>query len=679
MKKILLLLSMMFFAIVFADPTATAPTVGVGSSDNPYEIGTLNNLYWIAADTLRWDKNYNQTDDINASGTESWSGGEGWTPIGYSVELLGEGNKPFTGSYEGQDYKISGLYINSSNPDGAALFGMTENADLLNIIMENVNITGDSAVAALVGWNFTSTITNCSSSGNVTGNRFTGGLIGMNILGGTIDSCYSTCTVTSNITDAGGLAGNNYFSSTVENCYSTGNVSGNEYCGGLIGDNTESTIEYSFCTGNVSGTGNCTGGLTGGSDESSLSNCYCTGNVAGIRFVGGLTGTNETDAIIDLCFSSGHVSGNSDIGGMVGFDDGDASSITNSFWNTQISELDTSDGGTGKTTVQMQTQTTYTGVGFDFVDDWDLSVRHNSVYPYFQWQTFPPEPLVKTQTVLDTTVNSAMILGDITSLGDTDPSQHGVCWNTSGDPDINDDKTMEGSADSAGLFTSEMTSLSHNTQYYVKAYATNTAGTTYGEEISFLSSTEVPTPITLASFTASAVNGVVELAWETATETNNARFVIYRDGEAIGSVDGAGTTSEPHNYSYVDAAVVPGVTYTYVLADVDLGNNETRYDNNAVTVTVANDIVEADFVVGSAYPNPFNPRTVISMHYAVGSNTVINIYNTQGVLVDQLINGFVEAGHHELTWNASNMPSGVYVVKMQASEFVNSQKIVLMK
>jgi flagellar hook assembly protein FlgD len=58
---------------------------------------------------------------------------------------------------------------------------------------------------------------------------------------------------------------------------------------------------------------------------------------------------------------------------------------------------------------------------------------------------------------------------------------------------------------------------------------------------------------------------------------------------------------------------------------------------------------------------------------------VINIYNTQGVLVDQLINGFVEAGYHELTWNASGMPSGVYIVKMQAGEFVNSQKIVLMK
>jgi len=85
----------------------------------------------------------------------------------------------------------------------------------------------------------------------------------------------------------------------------------------------------------------------------------------------------------------------------------------------------------------------------------------------------------------------------------------------------------------------------------------------------------------------------------------------------------------------------------------------------------------SEFKLLPAYPNPFNPRTVIRLHYAVGSNTVINIYNTQGVLVDQLINGFIETGYHELTWNASGMPSGVYIVKMHAGEFVNSQKIVL--
>jgi FG-GAP repeat protein/type IX secretion system substrate protein/HYDIN/CFA65/VesB family protein/GLUG motif-containing protein len=90
------------------------------------------------------------------------------------------------------------------------------------------------------------------------------------------------------------------------------------------------------------------------------------------------------------------------------------------------------------------------------------------------------------------------------------------------------------------------------------------------------------------------------------------------------------------------------------------------------------DIIE-EFLLAPAYPNPFNPKTVISVQYAVGSNSTINIYNIQGKLVDRLFHGYVEIGTYELTWDASNMPSGVYVVKMTAGDFVQSQKVVLLK
>ncbi|MBN2687133.1 MAG: family 10 glycosylhydrolase, partial [Deltaproteobacteria bacterium] len=79
------------------------------------------------------------------------------------------------------------------------------------------------------------------------------------------------------------------------------------------------------------------------------------------------------------------------------------------------------------------------------------------------------------------------------------------------------------------------------------------------DNLSFtVTASDVPLPISLASFAARPVNGVVELAWETASETNNARFVIYRNGAAIGSDEGAGTTTEPQSYTFVDDAVVPG-------------------------------------------------------------------------------------------------------------------------
>ena len=188
-----------------------------------------------------------------------------------------------------------------------------------------------------------------------------------------------------------------------------------------------------------------------------------------------------------------------------------------------------------------------------------------------------------------------------------------------------------------------------------------------------------PTPITLAFFTAEAKNGVVELAWETATETNNARFVIYRNDVAIASVAGAGTTSEPHEYSFVDDAVVPGVAYTYVLADVDLGNNETKYTDEAVTVTVANDLVEADFVVGAAYPNPFNPSTVVPVELTRDAMVKASLYDLNGREVKALINANFTAGSHELRIDGAGLTTGLYLVQVVVDNVVDVQKIALMK
>jgi len=188
---------------------------------------------------------------------------------------------------------------------------------------------------------------------------------------------------------------------------------------------------------------------------------------------------------------------------------------------------------------------------------------------------------------------------------------------------------------------------------------------------------DVPTSIELASFTADVVQGKVNLQWSTASETENDHFLIIRDGEVIASVPGHGTCTEPHDYAYTDALVEPGV-HEYVLADVTWGGEVTEHAPVNVEVESGGVSVE-EFVLNKAYPNPFNPTVVLSMEYGVGSNAVLNIYNTQGVLVDQLINGFVEAGSYDITWDATNMPSGVYIVKMLAGNVMQSQKIVLMK
>jgi hypothetical protein len=464
MKTILLWIAMMYFTANIWAQTAAVPAAGDGSSGNPYQIATLNNLYWITTNISNLNKYYVQTADIDASTTSSWSGG-GWTPIGSESPSYNN----FTGSYNGQGHVISGLFISRSGTDKQGLFGFTSGAIIQNVGLTNVNITGGSKVGALVGYLQTSsTVSTCYSTGNVSGSSaIVGGLVGYNY-SSTVSNCYSTGSVTeSNNYYAGGLVGDNNGSALVSNSYSTCSVSGSSYVGGLVGYNGNSSM---------------------------VSNSYSTGSVTGVNvnswYVGGLLGLNES-ATVNNCFSTGSVT-TADVrfmGGLVGY--GTSSTVNNSFWDSQTSGLATSNGGTGKTTAEMKTQSTFTNAGWDFVgetangtnDYWDINGTNNAGYPYLSWQGY--SPIVTTQAVTYSTGLTAIGNGNITDLGFHNPTQYGVCWNTTGTPTTSGSKTENGATSSLGAFTSSITGLSINTTYYVRAYATNSKGTGYGNQVSF--------------------------------------------------------------------------------------------------------------------------------------------------------------------------------------------------
>jgi len=114
------------------------------------------------------------------------------------------------------------------------------------------------------------------------------------------------------------------------------------------------------------------------------------------------------------------------------------------------------------------------------------------------FRTDPISPIVLTQSIRQIRTNSATVNGTIDTLGTPHPSQHGVCWNTAGNPTVADSKTQEGEATEIGEFTSRITGLSPFTTYYVKAYATNTVGTSYGRVIDFRTNPLEPVIITRA-------------------------------------------------------------------------------------------------------------------------------------------------------------------------------------
>jgi len=183
-------------------------------------------------------------------------------------------------------------------------------------------------------------------------------------------------------TDYVGLFGYTGSSAIIRNVgLVNGTITGQSYVGGLVGYNY-SNISTSYSTGAVNGTTNV-GGLVG-TNSKTISNSYSTGAVSGTTNVGGLVGNNaysSSSSLISNSYSTGAVNGTTNVGGLVGTNSDAAPA--NSYWDTQTSGQATSAGGTGLTTAQMKTQSSFTG--WDFTDTWRI-VEGSSYYPYLKWQ-----------------------------------------------------------------------------------------------------------------------------------------------------------------------------------------------------------------------------------------------------------------------------------------------------
>jgi hypothetical protein len=81
----------------------------------------------------------------------------------------------------------------------------------------------------------------------------------------------------------------------------------------------------------------------------------------------------------------------------------------------------------------------------------------------------------------------------------------------------------------------------------------------------------------------------------------------------------------------------------------------------------------------SAYPNPFNPTTTLAVELAQTGNVELSVYNVQGQLVQTLVNGMLESGRHELSFDASALPSGLYLAKLATSQGTTVTRLTLTK
>ena len=331
--------SLIFALAMIASPsTAHAYSgPGTGTIENPYTINNCLQLTEISDDL---NANYSIANNIDCADTVNWNGGKGFDPIG-------DDSNPFTGSLNGNNYTVDGLYMNWADDEPGqsetdrnyvGLFGATTDATIQNINLANLKSKGYEYVGGLVGYALSSTISNVTVNTEVAdsscdpGNcvwarwgAFGGGIVGLADASSLSEVSTGGPVKGSGIV-IGGIAGAAWNGSIIDNANSSSNIDGGDSIGGLVGALDNSTVTDSNASGDVNCVyddgfkqGNNAGGLVGVVDNGgSITNSHASGSVIGYQSIGGLVGRIWGESSVAESYATGNVEGNQYLGGIVG-------------------------------------------------------------------------------------------------------------------------------------------------------------------------------------------------------------------------------------------------------------------------------------------------------------------------------------------------------------------------
>jgi hypothetical protein len=193
-------------------------------------------------------------------------------------------------------------------------------------------------------------------------------------------------------------------------------------------------------------------------------------------------------------------------------------------------------------------------------------------------------------------------------------------------------------------------------------------------------------PVELASFTALPTEKGIEISWETASETENAYWIIKRtleskddESEEIARIDGQGSKSAATQYNFVDNNIEVDTKYVYSLISVSY--NGVQVVEGTVEVT---SLRPEKFELSQNYPNPFNGGTTIRFALPQDSRVKITIYNILGQKIRTLADNKFPTGYHKITWDGRNdcmkkAASGMYIYTMESKKFRAVKKMLYVK
>ena len=325
---LLFVTTMIMPSMMLAKSIPLAIPEGKGTVDEPYQISNRAELYWFAGlvnGTLPdgGGKNLSANAILTANiivntgvldankNLVSKSDLTEWKPIGTRWS-------PYTGTFDGQGYTISGLYFNNPTSSYVGLFGsIGANGKISNVGVLDSYFQFSALGGGVCGENY-GTVRDCKNTGSVRGISTIGGVCGLNEKGGIIENSFNEGTVSGtgdNAQQVGGVSG--YNNGTIKSCYNTASVSGKESVGGVCGFNSVGTTTNCFNEGTVSGQ-TFVGGVCGNGYGVATTNCFNEGTVSGQSYVGGVCGYGNGGTITNCYYLSdtakGGIKGNDESG-----------------------------------------------------------------------------------------------------------------------------------------------------------------------------------------------------------------------------------------------------------------------------------------------------------------------------------------------------------------------------
>ena len=165
------------------------------------------------------------------------------------------------------------------------------------------------------------------------------------------------------------------------------------------------------------------------------------------------------------------------------------------------------------------------------------------------------------------------------------------------------------------------------------------------------------------------------------------KIVVNSDTVSIWAFPDGAAPADTAGYIFTTDNVAIGAgAPTFILAAVTDDDSsavhidEIWYNETPTGMSISDDApIASRYELGQNYPNPFNPITHIRFNIPETGNTKLTVFNMMGEAVANLVNGVVSAGGHTVSWNAANMPTGVYFYRMESGNFTQTRKLLLVK